>query len=187
MNYTALIRPIIFLSVLFISIPGMAEEKSPQPDKLDPQGMNNKQLGVLIKRLDENVKGQPGYWQFKIDEQLVYVITDEKADRMRIIAPITKVEVLKKEELFRLMQANFDSALDARYSIAKGVLWSAFIHPLSPLSDKEFLLGLGQVVNLVATYGTSYSSGALIFQGGDSRGLQRRELIDRLLKKGLVT
>ncbi len=31
------------------------------------------------------------------------------------------------------MQANFDTALDARYAIAKGALWSTFIHPLSDL------------------------------------------------------
>ena len=46
---------------------------------------------------------------------------------------------------------------------------------------------MGQVINLGLTYGTTYSSGAMIFNGGDTAGnLQRRELIDRLLKKGLA-
>jgi len=39
------------------------------------------------------------------------------------------------------MQANFDSALDARYAIAKGKLWSAFIHPLSELNEEQFFSG----------------------------------------------
>ena len=42
------------------------------------------------------------------------------------------------------------------------------------------------LVNLVTTYGTSYSSGLLVFGGGDSQAIQRRELIDELLQKGLA-
>jgi hypothetical protein len=82
------------------------------------------------------------------------------------------------------MQANFDSALDARYAIAKETLWSAYIHPLSTLSDEDFLSGLGQTVNLVDTFGSSFSSGSSTFIGGDSSGLKEKELIKELLKKG---
>ena len=161
--------------------------ESPQGQPiLKPDGMDNAGLDKLIKRLDGQAKAEEGYWEFIIEDRRVFVITDERADRMRIISPIESVEGLGEDQLYRLMQANFDSALDARYSIAKGVVWSAYIHPLSPLSDKEFLIGVGQVVNLVETYGTTYSSGALIFQGGDSQDLQRRKLIDQLLEKGLV-
>ena len=84
------------------------------------------------------------------------------------------------------MQANFDSALDARYSIAKDIIWGAFIHPLQELKDEEFLSGVGQAVNLALTYGEAYSSGGLIFGGGDSQSLRQRELIDRLLEKGTI-
>ena len=162
----------------------MADSKSTETKPLT-QPMNNQRLGELIKRIDSKVEGKPGYWEFRVEGQVIWVITDEKADRMRIIAPITKSEELDKQQLYRLLQANFDSALDARYSIAKGVIWSAYIHPLSPLTDKEFLEGVGQVVNLVTTYGTSYSSGALIFEGGDNDNIQRRKVIDDLLEKGL--
>ena len=84
------------------------------------------------------------------------------------------------------MQANFDTALDARYAIAKDTLWSAFIHPLHSLDDEAFLLGLGQVVNLVNTFGSSYTSGLLIFRGGDSGGIREKELLDELIGKGLA-
>jgi len=105
---------------------------------------------------------------------------------MRIIVPIVKSDDLDRAQLYRTMQANFDSALDARYCVAKGVLWSAFIHPLGALTDREFVSGLGQAVNLVATFGSSYSSGALMFKGGDSDGIRRRQLIDELMEKGQV-
>ena len=71
----------------------------------------------------------------------------------------------------RILQANFDTALDARYAIARNVLWSTFIHPLSSLSDKEFLSGLGQAINIVINYGKSYSSGALSFGGEEVQNL----------------
>jgi len=148
--------------------------------------MSNKRLDILIKRIDKNAEGELGYWSLKIDNQKILVITDEGADRMRIISPVINSEKLDLKQLTRIMQANFDSALDARYAIAKGVLWSAFIHPLSPLSDEEFIVGLGQVTNLISSFGGSYSSGLLTYRGGDSEGLRKRELIDELLKKGLA-
>ena len=148
--------------------------------------MTNSRLAVLIKRLDPQARGEQGYWQFTVEKHPVTVITDAKADRMRVIVPIAPTDKLERDVLFRLMQANFDSALDARYAIAKGVVWGTYIHPLAVLEEKEFISGVGQVVNLALTFGTSYSSGALIFQGGDSQELQqRRQLIDDLLKKGL--
>jgi len=150
------------------------------------QGMNNKQLGELIKRIDKSAQGKPGYWQFIVEGRDVTVITSEKANRMRIIVPIAPATKLSNERLIRMMQANFDTALDARYSIAKDIVWAAFIHPLRELGNEEFLSGIGQAVNLALTYGEAYSSGALIFGGGDSQDLRQRELIDELLRKGTI-
>jgi len=144
--------------------------------------MNNQRMGELIIRLGGEVEGQPGYWQFELEGYSTTVITDEEADRMRIIVPIMKIEGLEGKDLYRMMQANFDSALDARYSIAKKVLWSTFIHPLSSLTEHQFVDGLAQSVNLAATYGTTYSSGAIVFSGGDSKTEQNKlyqNIIDR--------
>ena len=174
----------LLLSFTFLNVVHSAE---PADKKNKPSVMNNQRLGELIKRLDQNTEGKPGYWTFKIEGQTIQVITDEKANRMRIISPIAKSEQFNKDQLYRLMQANFDSTLDARYSIAKGIVWSAYLHPLASLTDKDFVTAVGQVVNLVKTFGTSFSSGLLIFQGGDSKGLERRKLIDKLLEKGQIT
>jgi hypothetical protein len=133
--------------------------------------MNNARLDKLIRQIEGiegEIKGRPGFWQFKYQGRQTYVITDERADRMRIMSPVTAAEGLSKDALFRAMQANFDTALDARYAIAKGALWSAFIHPLSPLDDAEFHSALAQVVTLASTYGTTYNSSGLRFGGGDS-------------------
>ena len=41
------------------------------------------------------------------------------------------------------------------------------IIPLSVLDEREFFSGMGQTMSLVVTYGTTFSSGALAFTGGD--------------------
>lgn len=147
-------------------------------------GMTNQRLAILIERLDPDAEHEGGYWRLRFAERDITVITDEGADRMRILAGVTHAENLSKAQLYRLMQANFDSALDARYSIAKSIVWSTYLHPLSPLTDEQFLLAMGQVINLANTYGSTFSSGALIFGGGDS-GEQQRQLIQNLMEKGL--
>ncbi len=77
--------------------------------------MSNQRLGKIIKRLDAKSVGRPGNWQLSIDGVKLLVISDERANRMRIVSP-----------------------------------------------------------------------GALVFRGGDSDALQKRKLIDRLMKRGLV-
>ncbi len=185
--------PLTLAAVLLSSIAtvataiGTAEQATPEAKDSAPQAqdghMSNSRLRKLIDKVGENVSGRSGFWQFKVEGYSVLVITDENADRMRIMSPITRSADLSDTDLMRTMQANFDSALDARYAVARGTLWSAFLHPLRSLTDAEFLSALGQVVNLVATYGKSYSSGALIFGGGDSQELNR-ELYEKILRKG---
>jgi hypothetical protein len=147
--------------------------------------MNNERMHDLLQRIDPELQGQLGSWVISHDTIKAQVITDERADRMRVIVPIIKLEDIEEGELLRLMQANFDSSLDARYSVANGVVWSAFIHPLSELSDEEFISGLAQAITAANTFGSTYSSGALIFGSGDSSD-QQREYYESILEKGLA-
>ncbi len=146
--------------------------------------MDNARMHDLLQRIDPELQGQLGSWVITFDTVRAQIITDENADRMRVIVPIVKVTDIEEGELLRLMQANFDSALDARYSVANGVVWSAFIHPLSPLSDEEFVSGLAQAMTAATTFGSTYSSGALIFRGGDSDEKQR-DYYESIIEKGL--
>ena len=82
-----------------------------------------------------------GSWQFTISERVVIIVTDQLNNRMRIISPVSKADGIPPELMKRLMQANFDTALDARYAIARGVIWATFIHPLRALHDRQFISG----------------------------------------------
>lgn len=141
-------------------------------------------LELTIANLDENYSREGGVISFGFEGIKIQVVTDEKADRMRIIIPILEADQLNEPMLYRIMQANFDSSLDARYAIAQGVLWSTFIHRLSSLTETDFLSGIGQTMNTATSFGSSFSSGELIYGGGDSNSIQQRQLIDQLQKKG---
>ncbi|MEO3414850.1 type III secretion system chaperone [Roseovarius sp. CAU 1744] len=171
-----------YLLAFCLAIAPLTLAAQEDPETAEPP-MTLERLGQIIEVLDAEAKTNGAAWQLTIADTMIFVITDEDADRMRAMTPIRRSEEVTPEEMIRLMQANFDSALDARYAIAQGTLWATFIHPLSPLEKDQFISGLGQAVNLVKTYGTLYSGGAMQFGGGDSNAIQR-ELIDELLKKG---
>lgn len=140
-------------------------------------------IDTALKKIDKDIKRETNIWQFKLGARQVIVITDPLAERMRIMVPIGDAGLLSPELLTRLMQANFDSALDARYAIAQDVLWGTFIHPLTSLDEKGFVSGLAQAIAVADNFGGSFSSGAVVFGGGDSTRLQAQELLELLKKK----
>ena len=113
----------------------------------------------------------------------ILIVMDPGANRMRAMVPIASAEGLTEADLLRMMQANFDSALDARYAVANGRVWGVFLHPLAELERDQLISGLAQVVSVAQTYGSFYSSGAARFGSGDSVQLHR-ELLEELLDRG---
>jgi hypothetical protein len=92
-------------------------------------------------------------------------MSDETADRMRIISAIKEIDELSGAQLIVALEANFHSALDARYAISDGLVYAAYIHPLSSLSETEFRSAIRQVETAQHTFGSTYSSGELFFPG----------------------
>ncbi|WP_342716119.1 hypothetical protein [Marivita hallyeonensis] len=140
-------------------------------------------MAEIISQLDEDARVQGNVIELTLADVPVMVIADPVADRMRAMVPIRSADGLDADELMRLMQANFDTALDARYAVAQGRLWGTFIHPMSPLEQNQLISALAQTVTVALTYGQAYSSGALSFGGGDSRGIYEDILRD-LLERG---
>lgn len=135
----------------------------------------------IVVAIDEAARLTGNGATFEIEDTTVTLVFDVRADRMRLISQIRPSDGLSGSQLRRLMQANFDTALDARYAVAQGQLWSTFMHRMTTLETEDFVSALAQTVTLVKTYGTTYSSGAMSFGGGDSAAeLQKR--LDRALR-----
>ncbi len=126
--------------------------------------MTQQRLHQIIAETGRNVRVEGNVAVFQYGEVKLLCISDPNADRMRIIAPVKRVDEATPEEILAAMQANFHSALDARYAISQGVIFAAFIHPLSPLTADQVVSAIRQVASARATFGDSYSSGGLFFR-----------------------
>ena len=184
---------IAFVLAFFLNVEIIAqndeapEEETPLAERIPGDPMTLERLEAIIMILDADAQRTGNGFTFRIDAGqarviTTIVVTDPAADRMRILVAIAEETVLSGDRMKRILQANFDSALDARYAIAQGVLWSTFIHPLSSLGDEEFLSGLSQTVTLAVTFGSTYSSGAMVFGGGDSQGILE-DLMEEYLRR----
>lgn len=129
--------------------------------------MTNQDLDNIIRSTCNLTEGALGHWKFEINEVGFMCMTDENFNRMRIISPIIKLDDIGEQELLECMEANFHTALDARYATSDGVLWAAFIHPLNELTEAQVMDAISQVHSCVKTFGNSYTSGNLIFPKSD--------------------
>ena len=158
--------------------------------------MTNARLDELLRGYfsKETVEGQAGMWRIRLKEPpvpqpeadeadeaeqapgaggrlpaVVVVMTDARADRMRVMMPIREFDPERVEDLqlaLIALHANYDRALDARYAIQDGVLWSVFIHPLGSLTKQDLTNAIDQVRSLRRNTGTTYSSSDLFFAPG---------------------
>lgn len=179
-------RILTIIALCALPLAGVAQTTEATPEVELPQTeppMTLTRMAEIVTALDPESRSNGTQFQLTIEDVPILIITDARADRMRAMVPIRAASDLTEKELMRVMQANFDTALDARYAVAQGRLWGVYIHPLAALERDQFISGLGQAVNLAKTYGSLYTGGAINFGGGDSVPLQR-QLIDNLLKRG---
>ncbi|WP_299151026.1 hypothetical protein [uncultured Tateyamaria sp.] len=178
-----LIAALIGAGTYGLSQTATPDAPTPEPEVVLEPPMTMARMAEIIQAIDPEVAAAGNAIQFTLDDIPVIVIADPRANRMRAMVPIRSAEGLKAEELMRLMQANFDSALDARYAVAQGRLWGVFIHPLSSLEKDQLLSAFIQTINVARTYGQTYSGGATVFGGGDSNGIYQ-ELLKELQELG---
>ncbi len=148
-------------------------------EELNPQGMNGDKMSALIQKFDADAEVAANRITFKVRDRDVMVVYDKKADRMRVMSPIIQSVAVPEDIHARMLQANFDAVLDSRYAIANDIVWSVFIHRMSTLNEDDFLSGIAQTYTAAETFGSSYTSGAMVFGGGDSNSLHE-ELLEEI-------
>jgi len=152
---------ILILTILTLWNPLFSQE----PSNSQP-GMNNTIMERILKGKVELLEGVPGNWQLIYKERLVFILTDETNNRMRIFTPFIEIDSLQSGEAELLLAANFHSALDSKYCFFDGLVISVYTHPLRELTQPQFEDALLQVVTLANTFRGSYSSTELIFTPG---------------------
>jgi len=154
------------MSILFAARGYSAEREKKE---ISNEPMTNVRIEQILRNLEPSVKGEKSRWQLTRDGIPLMVLTDESHNRMRIVAPITGTVDATLYTLLRMMEANFFTALDARYALFKGMIWVTYIHPLDSLHERDFLAALQQVITLVKTTGTTYSSAELQFGSSNEK------------------
>lgn len=175
MNYSALLLSAsILLSSLAVA---QTEEPTLPPRKNDSsldRPMTQSKMISIIKQLDEKIEVKGNTLSFVYDEVNITLISDVTANRMRMITPVVEAAKMSDQQIIASLASNYHLALDARYAIGNGILFSSYIHPLRELTKSQLLSAVRQVATLSKTFGTTYTSGELTF------GLQKPEedLID---------
>lgn len=106
---------------------------------------------------------QNGQWRFQAGGREVVVVADQNHDRIRAMSSVGEIDPRDSKMLFKLLEANFGRALDARYAITRNVLWSLFLHPLKDCRPTQLEDGIKQVVTLAENTGSTYASSELVF------------------------
>ena len=125
--------------------------------------MSQERMEAIIEGSSGEFTGPAGAVRFRFEGVEMACISDARHDRMRIVAPVTSRDELSIQELEIMLIANYHTSLDARYAISEGVVYAVYLHPLSSLSEAELRAALRQVASLARTFGSSYSSGELVF------------------------
>ena len=120
--------------------------------------------------------------QFIYNDVQMFLMMDVQHDRMRVIAPVADYSQLSREHLDAIMISNYHRALDARYAMSNGILYAAYIHPLSELSRVQVEYSVEQVANLAKTFGTAYTSACwtLVVSKAQSKNAISMSLFQRL-------
>jgi hypothetical protein len=129
------------------------------------QEMTNEKLHEIYTVSSDSIQGNSGRWQFYIKETPLISITDANNNRMRIMSPIADSNSLNDELIKACLVANFHTALDVKYAVSDGVLWSVFIHPLKELSEVQVKDAVSQVYYANINFGTTFASTSLAFPG----------------------
>ncbi len=135
---------------------------------LSQSNMNNDKLQEIYSSVSDSITGNTGSWQFFINNVQLISLTDASHNRMRIMSPIADSNSLNDDLIKAAMVANFHTALDVKYAVSDGILWSVFTHPLKELSENQVKDALSQVFYANINFGTSFASTSLIFPGKKS-------------------
>jgi len=128
------------------------------------EGMTRARLIETLRQISDTTEElSNGVITLTVNDAQLLVMIAEQANRMRVVSPVIQAAELTQEQMAAVMVSNYHLALDARYAVGEGILYSAYIHPLKELTTEQVESAIRQVATLRNTFGTSYTSGELSF------------------------
>jgi hypothetical protein len=164
-----MIRTLSLAAAVILAAPMTIAQTQPtapvpiMPDSVMEAYMTPAQLNSILLEIDPGAQIAEGSALLTLNDVPVTVMYDADANRLRALVPIASAGGMTDGQMQRLLQANFDTALDARYALAGGRVWSVFMHPFAELDRDRVLSGMAQAVSLAQTYGTTFSSSEQMF------------------------
>jgi hypothetical protein len=128
-----------------------------------PDGMSQELLAKHIEDIAGSAAVSPNVVEFQYDDIKIACVSDATHDRMRLISPVANLDSLQPAHLEILLVANFHTTLDARYALSEGVIYAAFLHPMSTLTRAQLESAIRQVSALSRNFGSTYSSDELVY------------------------
>lgn len=119
----------------------------------------------VLRAVTPKIERQKNAWALEYLDTPVLIVTDPVANRMRIVSPVIDAGDVTEEQWAAILVANFHTALDARYAVSGGTVYSLYLHPLGSLTEADLRSAISQVVTLAKTFGSSYNSTGVVFGG----------------------
>jgi hypothetical protein len=131
--------------------PGTSKRKDASGQK-----MTVKKIAGILHEEGIDLQGKDGQWQFFHEGMQVFLLTDSNSNRVRIMTPLAKLDMLRQapdfneiELLQKMMRANYLATGDVRLCMNRHILWAAFLHPLDSLTERDLVGALGQLTETV--------------------------------------
>ncbi len=158
---------LLSISILFCghAYAQSSEDVAPptENESVPRQEMTQSRMADIIKGLVDETQDSGNSINFVYDEVAITLVSDATANRMRLVSPVIEASNMSEQQIIASLVSNYHLALDARYAIGSGVLFSTYIHPLAELTESQLISAVRQVATLSKTFGTTYTSGELSF------------------------
>lgn len=126
------------------------EEKTAQ--RPATPGMTVEKIEAILRGKDIELKGKPSRWEFLSDGMQFFFLTDTENNRVRIMTPLARLDLLRREPGFseiellqEMLRANYLATGDTRLCMNKHIVWAAFLHPLDSLTERDLVGALDQL------------------------------------------
>jgi hypothetical protein len=120
-----------------------------------PLGITGENAADVFRTWGIMLEGGPEQWHFFYTGMQMFLIIDSKADRLRLITPLARLDELRRDPDFaevmllqQMLKANYLATGEARICLNRNILWTLFSHPLDTLAERDLLNAIEQVAGI---------------------------------------